>query len=232
MFRPRFFSVALYLKYHLTYWGIVIVPASRNVWVYQWAETASGAQPVLPFHENIVLPIGRRRFFNSAECERIIRLGEAIKPHAAITGDGAAITAYEHRRSTVRQLVPGDETYGWIFERLEALVAQARDHFRFELTGFYEGAQYYEYPTGGYLDAHMDIGRGHMSTRKLGITVQLSVGASYEGGDLEFLSSRGTGPRELGSVIMFPAYMMHRVTPVTRGARKCLVSWVHGPPFR
>lgn len=179
-----------------------------------------------------MLPTGRLRCFSPEECSRMIRIGEAIEPRTALTGDGGAITAYEHRRSTVRQLLPGEEAHRWIFDRIEDVVAVARNHFGFELTGFYEGAQYYEYPTGGFLDAHMDIGRGHMSTRKLGVSVQLSDGATYEGGDLEFLSSRQKAPRELGSVIVFPAYMMHHVTNVTRGVRKCLVSWVHGPPFR
>lgn len=200
--------------------------------VFRWAQAPAGMQPILPLNDGIVLPTGRARGFTPEDCERIIRIGESIVPSAAITGDGGAVTAYEHRRSTVRQLFPGEEAHRWIFERIEQVVAGARNHFGFELTGFYEGAQYYEYPTGGFLDAHMDIGRGHMSTRKLGVSVQLSDGATYDGGDLEFLSSRGRAPRELGSIIIFPAYMMHHVSKVTRGVRKCLVSWVHGPPFR
>jgi PKHD-type hydroxylase len=183
-------------------------------------------------NDGIVLPTGRLRHFTDAEVERIFALVETLPPRPALTGDGRAATAYHHRRSTVRQLFPGIEEHRWIFERTEQVVAATAAHFGFELTGFYEGVQYYEYPEGGFLDAHMDIAKGHMSTRKLGISVQLSDSADYDGGDLEFLSSMQTGPREKGSVIIFPAFMMHRVTPVTRGLRKCLVSWVHGPPFR
>jgi PKHD-type hydroxylase len=189
-------------------------------------------QPLLPLNDGIVLPTGFLRTFTEPECARIIEIGESIKPQEAVTSDGGKNISYQHRRSLVRQLFPGDPAHRWIFDRMEALVAATQRHFGFELSGFYEGAQYYEYPTGGFLDAHMDIGRGHMSTRKLGVSVQLSEGTSYEGGDIEFLSSNQKGPRELGSFVVFPAFLMHRVTPVTRGTRKCLVTWVHGAPFR
>ena len=39
-------------------------------------------------------------------------------------------------------------------------------------------------------------------------------------------------PREKGDVIVFPAFCMHRVTPITRGERRCLVFWTGGRPFR
>ncbi len=131
----------------------------------------------------------------------------------------------------VRTLYPDPETI-WIFDKLETAVENVMDHFRFDVVGFYEGAQLYRYPTSGFLNAHMDIGKGHMSARKLGITVQLSEADSYEGGELEFIDSAETAPRELGTIVIFPTYMMHRVRPVTRGERFSLVSWVHGPAFR
>jgi PKHD-type hydroxylase len=99
------------------------------------------------------------------------------------------------------------------------------------VAGFFEGAQVYYYPTGGFLDWHMDIGKGFMSTRKLGITLQLSEESEYDGGDLEFMTSE-KAPRARGAVVIFPTYMMHRVSKVTRGERYSLVSWAHGPPYR
>ncbi len=33
-------------------------------------------------------------------------------------------------------------------------------------------------------------------------------------------------------MIVFPAYVLHRVNPVIRGARRSLVGWIGGPPFR
>ena len=39
-------------------------------------------------------------------------------------------------------------------------------------------------------------------------------------------------PRGKGVGVLFPSYMMHRVSPVTRGVRKSLVLWVGGSHFR
>jgi len=41
-----------------------------------------------------------------------------------------------------------------------------------------------------------------------------------------------TVPREKGDVIIFPAFCMHRVKPITKGTRKCLVFWTGGRPLR
>lgn len=39
-------------------------------------------------------------------------------------------------------------------------------------------------------------------------------------------------PRGKGVGVLFPSYMMHRVTPVTKGTRKSLVLWVGGGHYR
>ena len=56
----------------------------------------------------------------------------------------------------------------------------------------------------------------------------------YEGGDLEFWLGRtpDKAPREHLLAILFPSYLMHRVTPITKGVRKSLVLWVGGDTFR
>jgi PKHD-type hydroxylase len=41
-----------------------------------------------------------------------------------------------------------------------------------------------------------------------------------------------SAPRERGTVIAFPSYVLHRVTPITSGVRKALVVWAMGPKFR
>ena len=38
--------------------------------------------------------------------------------------------------------------------------------------------------------------------------------------------------REQGSIIIFPSFVYHRVTPVTHGRRHSLVGWIAGPTFR
>lgn len=78
--------------------------------------------------------------------------------------------------------------------------------------------------------------------RKLSVTINLSHENSYEGGNLKF----DLGPhqpkneryhecteiRPRGSMIVFPSFNYHQVTPVTKGTRYSLVMWFLGKPFK
>jgi PKHD-type hydroxylase len=41
-----------------------------------------------------------------------------------------------------------------------------------------------------------------------------------------------TAPRTRGSLIAFPANVLHQVTPIQKGTRRALVAWAVGPEFR
>jgi PKHD-type hydroxylase len=70
----------------------------------------------------------------------------------------------------------------------------------------------------------------------MSIVIQLTDPSEYEGGDFEIDSQYPQLPkeeiREKGSVLVFPSFIPHRVTPVTKGVRRSLVSWIEGPKFR
>lgn len=107
------------------------------------------------------------------------------------------------------------------------------DYFKFNLTEM-ENAQYTEYDESykGHYDWHIDVGPEH-PTRKLTIVIQLSDPIEYEGGELQLHTG---GPfrvcdKTKGTIIIFPSFLLHRVTPVTKGIRRTLVLWVSGPPF-
>ena len=87
---------------------------------------------------------------------------------------------------------------------------------------------------GGHYDWHMDTGPDQFSRRKISITVQLSDPSEYEGGDLQLKINSGhqNTPKGFGTVVIFPSYLLHRVTPVTGGLRKSLVLWITGPAFK
>ncbi len=70
--------------------------------------------------------------------------------------------------------------------------------------------------------------------RKLSLSLQLSDPARYQGCDLELSYGDGVqqAPRSRGTVIAFPSYVLHRVTPIASGTRKSLVIWASGPDFR
>ena len=69
--------------------------------------------------------------------------------------------------------------------------------------------------------------------RKLSITVQLSDADEYEGGDFEFDEVKTNADfRSMGTILVFPSYLRHRIHPVTAGTRRALVAWFSGPRWR
>ena len=68
------------------------------------------------------------------------------------------------------------------------------------------------------------------------MTVQLSDGSEYEGGDFELRDGTAnplnqTELKQKGTVLIFPSFLSHRVKPVTKGVRKTLVAWFEGKAF-
>ena len=77
--------------------------------------------------------------------------------------------------------------------------------------------------------------------RKLSVTINLNKPGEYDGGNLKFdFGPHAAGKRfheveeirPQGSIIVFPSYTYHQVTPVTRGTRYSLVLWSLGQPFK
>ena len=86
-----------------------------------------------------------------------------------------------------------------------------------------------------YYDWHHDVQWNGSSglDRKLSMTIQLTDPQDYDGGDFQFEEIMTTADfRAQGTVLVFPAYLRHRITPVTRGTRRALVAWTFGPKWR
>ena len=76
--------------------------------------------------------------------------------------------------------------------------------------------------------------------RKLSMTLNLNAPGEYDGGNLKFDFGPHAGRKRFhecteirpqGSLIVFPSYVYHQVTPVTRGTRYSMVLWSIGKPF-
>ena len=88
----------------------------------------------------------------------------------------------------------------------------------------------------GYTENPNMIGK----VRKLSMTINLNEPGEYDGGNLKFdFGPHAAGKRfhecveirPQGSIIVFPSFTYHQVTPVTRGTRYSLVLWSLGQPF-
>jgi PKHD-type hydroxylase len=73
-----------------------------------------------------------------------------------------------------------------------------------------------------------------MANRKVSIVLQLSKPEDYDGGLLQLNGGNGIidAPKEYNTLVIFPSFMLHRVTPVITGTRKSLVTWLAGPNLR
>ena len=121
----------------------------------------------------------------------------------------------------------------WLFERVfELFEAVNGAWYQFSVELVVEPFQLIRYDTGGLIKWHADTGPAETSTRKLSLTIQLSEETTYDGGGLEFSpGGEMKASRARGTGVVFPSYLTHQVTEVTRGCRHALVSWLHGPAF-
>jgi PKHD-type hydroxylase len=127
-----------------------------------------------------------------------------------------------------------------LYARMEDAVLHLNTRFfRFDLSGLVN-FQYALYggPDGGHFDWHKDYGRDPsdpgQEPRKVTLSLQLSDAADYEGCDLQVRAGNqiDSAPRLRGSLVAFPANVLHQVTPIRSGTRRALVVWAVGPEFR
>ena len=136
-----------------------------------------------------------------------------------------------------------DTIWPWMYD------ANERAGWKYNITGA-ETMQITRYKKGGFYCFHKDGKGDHLSAynmpdnkfmhgcvRKLSMTILLND--NYEGGEFEFVTYNKekceiTVPEfnKIGSIVVFPSDMEHRVAPVTKGIRYSLVVWFLGPPFK
>ena len=176
--------------------------------------------------------------FTPDELDRVAAYGDGLSLRKAdlLHAEEKTGTA-EANRIRITQTAwinPGPDT-AWLFDRMQKIaMALNSANWQFDLHGFSEAFQYtvYHGKEGGHYHWHVD--QGTVPPRKLSLSLQLSDADAYQGCDLEFLAGPDaeTAPRGRGTVIAFPSYLLHRVTPITAGTRKSLVVWVTGPKLR
>lgn len=164
-------------------------------------------------------------------CEEII---EACKKYEPIQG------------GTFNQEQPNDEirssTIRWVQEeedirRMMLMYGKSanKNEFNVAICDLWE-VQFTEYhgDVHGFYTWHHDVDfhRNSGYDRKLSVVIQLSDPNDYEGGDFRFEECETPQFKTRGSVLVFPSYWRHMVSPVTEGTRHSLVAWIEGPRWR
>ena len=190
-------------------------------------------------------------------CDDIIQYGLRNKKEKAIIGDqgGRDLLKNSLNVKEIKQLKKKrDSTVvwmndNWIYKEIHPYVRRANSlagwNFQWQRS---ETCQFTIYTKGQYYGWHQDSWQGAYKTpgimqgksRKLSMTVSLSDQKEYAGGNLEFdfralpqnKPQACKGINSKGSLVVFPSFVWHRVTPVTRGTRYSLVSWHTGDPFK
>jgi PKHD-type hydroxylase len=181
--------------------------------------------------------------FTKDELNAIIEYGNAIGLEQGwVVGPNGENATSTNRKSKVKFFTPNGNN-NWIFDRLSSLLdsTNAR-YYGFDLTGF-DAIQFTEYSAEGEkYDWHMDTilgtsrGPNFVQTRKLSLTIPINDPSEWEGGEFQLQTGTPDEPitveQRQGTAIMFPSFLIHRVTPITKGVRKSLVIWVVGPKFK
>ena len=189
-------------------------------------------------------------------CDDIVQYGEEQKEDVAVTfgysNDPGNMTPNQKkelekkRKSNIVWMA-----HPWIYRELHPLLREANRNAGWNFQwDWSEACQFTKYKLNQYYDWHTDSGskpydkpndfNSHGKIRKLSMTVSLVDGKEYEGGDfqLDFRSKEENDPytvknvRSKGSVVVFPSFVWHRVTPVTSGTRYSLVCWTLGRPYQ
>jgi PKHD-type hydroxylase len=178
----------------------------------------------------------QHELFSSDEVDEIHNIAAEYELSHGEVGSGKDVAKDDSiRDSNIAFLRSSDESNKWIFERITGAVININKQFwNFDLKRI-ETLQYSEYRVGQFYKEHIDMMYQSPShaTRRLSFTVQLTDPGEYEGGDV-IIKSGHHSPihRNKGTISFFPSYMLHEVTPVTKGIRHGLVGWVSGPPFK
>jgi len=187
------------------------------------------------------------KHFSDEFCDAVIRMGEAATPMKA---EVASDPKNNLRDSTVSWLSEIPEN-AWLFEQLTDFIHQTNAlYWKWKITKA-EPMQYTSYGPGQYYTWHADQRRNPYPDdsrwpgmlRKISMSIHLSDGSDYEGGDF-MIEDPHTAPdlpekrlkmltnaRPRGTAIIFPSHLYHRVNEITAGQRRSLVSWFLGPPF-
>lgn len=142
----------------------------------------------------------------------------------------------------------------WLYKIITPFLTDANKQANWNFdVDWNENIQFTKYKLNQFYDWHTDdFGSPYTKNcapkymgkqRKLSMSILLNDGSEFKGGNLEF-DFRDTNDikdnkpltflnaRKKGTLVVFPSFIWHRVTPVTFGTRYSLVMWSLGKPYR
>lgn len=178
-------------------------------------------------------------FLSESDIDKILALPNWHDNHQAEIGHIKGHTVDTSVRSSRVAWMNVDTNTAEIWGKIATVVAEVnRTWFHYDLTGFYEPAQLtlYQCQDQGHYRWHCDNAVSDSGVpRKLSMSLLLSAPEEFEGGELQIKKDSDdpeTLEQKRGRAWFFPSFVLHRVSPVTRGTRRSLVLWIGGPGFK
>ena len=184
-------------------------------------------------------------------CNKIIELGDKGFAEAKVGHRGTARLDKQIRISKVAW--SNDQ---WLYDLIWPYMeeANAQSGWKYDIKAA-ESVQITRYEKGGFFTFHQDGKSDNLSAYNLPennflhgnvrkLTMAITLNDDFEGGGFQFVTLLEKGGASniytpdfnkaatLGSIMVFPSFMMHRVEPVTKGTRYSFVLWFVGPPFK
>ncbi len=197
-------------------------------------------------HGNVMVPYAyAQSVFNQQELTAIIKMTNSMPLKTGTIAqrkdNKLSTSTNEEVRTSKTTFFSLDASNRWIFEKLdEVLMAMNNEYFQMSVWG-YDEIQYSEYRAedSGEYRWHMDTNISPENLEPSGgmrkLSMSLLLNDDFEGGDFQMNLSSEKKPSTIemsaGTLILFPSFLMHRVTPVTKNIRKSLVLWLLGNKF-
>ncbi|MEE2998822.1 MAG: 2OG-Fe(II) oxygenase [Pseudomonadota bacterium] len=188
--------------------------------------------------------------------DKIIAIGDQQKPSLARVNSvaGLSVVDKEYRYCNIARLA-NEPDLDWLYIKLWELLDEVnKKNWKFNIEKM-SLVEYLTYLEGHNINWHRDTlpltarkrNKDPSIDKLISLSLQLSDHDEYEGGNFQFSNDMGLKEgkfpvinelaenselaqqlRKKGSIVVFPSVLMHRVTKVTKGARKVLVAWAGG----
>lgn len=156
----------------------------------------------------------------------------AIETKDASMGSNGENTEHSHRNTTVRFAPSGYWFGGVLYEH--AMKANHYCQWNYEIDS-HENVQFAEYGPEQHYRWHTDNFplSGLPYERKLTAVCLMNDPSEFEGGEFKMrLYDEYSAPLQKGTIIAFPSFLEHMVTPVISGKRFSATIWLTGPRFK
>ena len=163
-------------------------------------------------------------------CNAIIERGLELSQLEALVGDDKEGAVDEDVRKTRVGFFQENQD-AWLFHVLAGYVEKANKNSGWDFNiNHQQDPQFTVYDKDFFYDFHEDSSYHQKDMRKLSLVVLLSDPSDYTGGGFEFRDADLEEiPTKRGSILVFPSFLYHRVSPVESGVRYSIVNWFTGP---